>query len=52
MELLILIAALVSLFVLVLIIRFLLVVPFHLGEIAKYLRMFYYHDDDPSDDLE
>ena len=50
MELLILIGALVSLFILVLIIRFLVVVPDHLATIAKYLRWQYFKDDETSDE--
>lgn len=52
MELLILIGALVSLFLLVLIIRFLVVVPDHLSTIAKYLRWQYFKDEIKDDDDE
>lgn len=45
MEVLILIGALVSLFMFVLIVRFLLVVPDHLESIAKSLRSLSHKDD-------
>lgn len=52
MEILYLLAFVFSVLVLVLLIRFLWMVPTDLRDINNRLRMFFYMDDDPSDDFE